>query len=112
MHCNTERRIQETLRGLAQDPACLEAFARLQGGVEAASLKDRWLRFLQYAALDPYTPERVALVRQKQEPWGAAWVASALEVCKLRDTEFNLMLEESMTDRFQLAVALLQVNSD
>lgn len=87
-------------------------FCQAAGGSGDGLTQGQVAAFLQYAALDPYTPERVALVRQNQEPWGAAWVASALEVCKLRDTEFNLMLEESMTDRFQLAVALLQVNSD
>ena len=111
MHCNSERKIRETLSCLAQDPAYQDNFLELYPGEPKptmAALSQVWPRFVELSGLDPYTPERLKLSRQyRSEAWCRSWVDTALRVCRLRDSEFSLALQESMEERFELAAAML-----
>lgn len=116
MHCNSERRILQTLRHLAGEPECLHTFFERYSkrsatgqNLNAAQLKPLWLDFLDLCELDPYTSERVEFVRARPDDVRSQnWVDSALDCCRAHDAEFNLALEEAVLDRFQLAVRLLQ----
>lgn len=111
MHCNSEQRIRETLRRLALEPNYRRSFLERSSDIstpEVDIIRQTWSQFVEFAKLDPYTPERVQLSRRwKANSWCRQWVERALEVCKHHDSEFSLVLEESMKDRFEVAVALL-----
>lgn len=110
MHCNSERRIRQTLETLNTEPcwhSFLQEFADDVTG-SAESLRPLWSRFVKLAGLDPYTLERVRTSRQWQsEPACQAWVDATIRACKVHDSEFNLILEETIRDRFTLAAAIL-----
>ena len=99
------------MRRLCQDPAYLNSFLEVypeETEPRSEALKRFWSRFVELSRLDPYTAERTKLVRQySSETWCRHWVESALEVCKLHDSEFSLVLQEEMENRFELAAALL-----
>jgi len=111
MHCNSEQRIRETLRLLAQNPVYQDSFVEAypdEPKPTSAALKQVWPRFVELSGLDPYTPERLELARNgRSEAWCRRWVDTALRVCQLRDSEFSLALRESMEERFELAAAML-----
>lgn len=111
MHCNSERKIRETLSRLARDSAYQDSFLEVypvQPKPTIAALRQVWSSFVELSGLDPYTPERLKLSRQyRSEAWCRIWVETALLVCQLRDSEFSLALQESMEERFELAAAML-----
>jgi hypothetical protein len=116
MHCNNERRVQQTLDGLANDPTSFSTFLKtyseqLEPGCQfdPVQLESNWFRFIELSAFDPYTRKNVRILRQgRKTTWKTVWVETAVEICKRRDPEFSLALEDSMTDRFELAVALME----